>query len=204
MDSIVSFRDFEERDIDFIHKCKNDEKLNSMIVGAFRPFSHEDAEKWVQGCMGEHDSFKFWAVCSNDEEKRIIGWVSISEISKDNSSACFHGIVIGDKDYRDGRAWIECYLFILSQVFEVYKLNRIWGRYLEDHPSSRYIAEAVLLKKEGLFREAVFKNGIYHNMIQNSMLAREYFEYRDSGDLEYSKVFRRLLGLIRSSKKNKN
>ena len=33
----VAFRDFEERDIDFIYRCKNDENLNSMIVGEFKP-----------------------------------------------------------------------------------------------------------------------------------------------------------------------
>ena len=118
MERTVCFRDFEERDIDFIYKCKNDEKLNSMIVGQWHPFTHEEATKWVHGCMGEHETYKFWAIATNDEEKRIVGWVSISNIDKVNQSVCFHGIVIGDPMYRDGFAWIESYLFILEYVFE--------------------------------------------------------------------------------------
>ena len=158
------FRDFEERDIDFIYECKNNEKLNSMIVGQSKPFSHSEAEKWVHGCMGEHDAFKFWAMCTNDEEKRIVGWVSLSQIDKINSSACFHGIVIGDDDYRDGIAWIESYLFILEQVFVKYKLNRVWGAYLEDHPASGLIADAVLLRTEGQKSKKEYnKEKIYSN-----------------------------------------
>ena len=112
MVNTITFRDFEEHDIDFVYKCKNDAKLNSMIVGDFHPFTYEEAEKWVHGCMGEHETFKFWAVCTKDKEQRIIGWVSLSNINKNESSAFFHGIVIADPDYRDGLAWIESYLFV--------------------------------------------------------------------------------------------
>ena len=45
MDSTVLFRDFEDRDIDFIYHCKNDEKLNEMIVGQYHPFTYEEAVK---------------------------------------------------------------------------------------------------------------------------------------------------------------
>ena len=46
------FRDFEERDIDFIYHCKNDEKLNSMIVGQWYPFTYEEAVKWYKKAVG--------------------------------------------------------------------------------------------------------------------------------------------------------
>ena len=106
MERTVCFRDLEERDIDFIYKCKNDEKLNSMIVGQWHPFTYEEAAKWVHGCMGEHETYKFWAIATNDEEKRIVGWISLSNIYKVNRSACSHGIVIADPAYRNGLSWI--------------------------------------------------------------------------------------------------
>ena len=114
----VAFRDFEERDIDFVFKCKNDKKLNDMIVKQSHVFSYEDAVRWVRGCMGEHKDFKFWAVCTNDDEQRIVGWISLSSIDCVNKSACFHGIVIGDEDYHDGFAWIESYLFVMEYAFQ--------------------------------------------------------------------------------------
>ena len=88
MERSVLFRDFEERDIDFIYKWKNDEKLNSLIVGEFKKMSYEEAVNWVHGCMGEHETYKYWAICTNDDEKRIVGWVSLSSIDKVNQSAC--------------------------------------------------------------------------------------------------------------------
>ncbi len=91
MINTVCFREFEERDIDFIYRCKNDDKLNSMIVGQYHPFTYEEAAQWVHGCMGEHESYKFWAMCTNDDDKKIIGWISLSNIDYENQKACHHG-----------------------------------------------------------------------------------------------------------------
>ena len=101
MERTVLFRDFEERDIDFVYQCKNDEKLNSMVVGQWHPFTREEAKQWVYGCMGVHDSYRFWAICTNDNEKRIVGWISLSNIDNETKRAHFHGIVIADPLYRD-------------------------------------------------------------------------------------------------------
>lgn len=199
MESTVSFRDFEERDIDFVYRCKNDEKLNSLIVGNWHPFTHEEAEKWVHGCMGDHDTYKFWAICTNDEEKRIVGWVSLSNIDKVNRSACSHGIVIADPAYRNGLAWIESILFIQEQVFEKMGLNRIYGSCRVDHKLSMQMGVAMFRQTEGIQREAIFDNGKYVDIHMSSLLAREYFEHKNNGDYETSKVIRRLT----AAKKNK-
>lgn len=193
MEKTVDFRDFEERDIDFIYKCKNDEKLNSLIVGDFHPFTYEEAVKWVHGCMGEHDTYKFWAVCTNDEEKRIIGWVSLSKIDKKNRSACFHSIVIADSDYKTGIAWIESYLFVYEQAFEIIGLNRVYGTCRVDHKLSMRMSPTMFSQKEGILREAIYDNGRYVDLYAAALLAKEYFEHKASGDYEISKVIRRLV-----------
>jgi len=192
MDNTVTFRDFEERDIDFIYKCKNDKKLNRLIVGGWHPFTYEEAVKWVHGCMGEHDTYKFWAVCTNDEEKRIVGWVSLSNIDKTNQSACSHGIVIADPGYRNGLAWIESILFIYEQVFEKMGLHRIYGSCRADHKLSMQMGAAMFRHKEGIQREALFDNGKFVDVHMSSLLSREYFEHKNNGDYEISKVIRRL------------
>lgn len=196
----VTFRDFEERDIDFVHCCKNDEKLNSMIVGEFRPFSYEEAVKWVHGCIGEHETFKFWAVCTNDEEQRIIGWVSISNIDRINRSVCSHGIVIADPAYRNGLAWIESIIFIHTQIFEVMNMNRVYGSCRADHKLSMQLAEAMYKYKEGVAREAIFRDGQFVDVVTYSLLAREYFEHKNKGDYELDNLMRRLVKLSRNKK----
>lgn len=191
----VSFRDFEERDIDFIFKCKNDEKLNSMIVGDYHPYTYEEATKWVHGCMGEHETFKFWAVCTNDVERKIVGWVSLSNIDKVNESACFHGIVIADKDYRDGFAWIETYSFILKYSFEILRINRLYGSSIVGHKQSNMAGLLFLFKVEGIMREAIVKNGKRYDVRLTSILKNEYFQHKENGDFEFKAILRRLKSL---------
>lgn len=200
MEKTVCFRDFEERDIDFIYKCKNDEKLNSMIVGQWHPFTYEEAAKWVHGCMGEHETFKFWAVCANDEEKRIVGWVSISNIDYINKKACFHGIVIGDPNYRDGFAWIESYLFIYDYCFEVLKLNRVYGESLVGHKNSNNIAHILQSTREGYKRQDIYKNGQYYDVAFGAMLREEYLEHKSNGDYEMRAIIKRIAYLRKNKK----
>lgn len=192
MVNTVTFRDFEERDIDFIYHCKNDEKLNSMIVGQFHPFTYEEAVKWVHGCMGEHETFKFWAICTNDEEKRIIGWISLADIDYVNKKCRTHSIVIADPDYNDGLAWLESVLFMLEYAFEEVGLNRVYGKSLLGHPMSNKIGPLMYMQIEGVLRQAYFKEGKFYDLQYIGILRDEYFAHKEAGDYEIMKLIRRL------------
>lgn len=201
MEPTVLFRDFEERDIDFVYKCKNDEKLNSMIVGQFKPFSREDAEKWVHGCMGEHDNFKFWAICTNNEEKRIVGWMAISQIDRVNKSVFTHSIVVNDPDYNDGYAWIESVLHMFSYSFDKLGMNRVWGESVVGHPMSRRIGPLLFMTNEGTMRQASYKNGYFVDLQIDAILREEYYSHRDAGDYDMMKIIRRLRKILKEEKK---
>lgn len=192
MQQTVRFRDFEERDVDFVFRCKNDEQLNSMIVGDFHPLTYEEAQKWVRGCMGEHDTYKFWAICTNDEEQRIVGWVSLSKIDRINDSACFHGILIAEPDYRNGFAWIESYLFILKYTFEQLGLNRLYGSSIIGNKASNAAGELFLFQREGILRESVFRNGKRYDVRLSSILKNEYFKYKEEGKYELKSILKRI------------
>jgi RimJ/RimL family protein N-acetyltransferase len=192
MVNTVTFRDFEERDIDFIYKCKNDEKLNSMIVGDYHPYTYEEATKWVHGCMGEHETFKFWAVCTNDVEKRIIGWVSLSDINMIESSASFHGIVIADPRFRDGLAWIESYLFVYDYAFEKLNLNKVYGSALVNHVTSQTMRRVMYGKTIDYKKNAVFKNGIYHDISVGELSRDVYTKHKNNGDYKLSSILKRV------------
>lgn len=201
MKQTVLFREFEERDIDFVYRCKNDEKLNSLIVGPYHPFTYEEAVNWVHGCMGEHETFKFWAICTNDVEKRIVGWVSISQIDYTNQSACFYGIVIGDEEYQDGTTWIDSYLFIHDYVFENLKFNRLYGSNLVIQKASSCMGIAMCGQVEGIARQAILKNGKFQDVIYMSILRDEYIYHKQQGDFEYKKIIARLIKARKDLKK---
>lgn len=200
MEKTVCFRDFEERDIDFIYKCKNDEKLNSMISGQWHPFTYEEAAKWVHGCMGEHETYKFWAIATNDEEKRIVGWCSLSDIDYSNKSVCYHGLVIADPCYNDGIAWIETNLFVFDYIFEILKLNRMYGTALLGHKTSNAAEFVFFQDREGIQREAIYKNGKYYDLVLSAMLRRDYLLHKDNGDYKITNLLKR----IRTYKKQYN
>lgn len=200
MQPTVIFRDFEERDIDFIYKCKNDEELNSLIVGHYHPFTYEEATKWVRGCMGEHETYKFWAVCTNDEEKRIVGWTAISDINQQDKSASLHSVVIGDKMFKNGMAYIACYLHVIDYAFRVLKFNRLLATYLAIHKAPSIYNQALYFQKEGIQRAAHYKSGVFIDVIQTSMLYNEYREHYDKGDFEINKIIRRLIQIIKQDK----
>lgn len=200
MQKTVIFRDFEERDIDFVYRCKNDTELNSMIVGPYHPFTYKEAEDWVHGCMGEHENFKFWAICPNDKEQNIIGWTALAKIDRTNQSACTHSIVIGDPAYNDGFAWIETVLFLFEYAFEKLEMNRVYGESLMGHPVSNLVENLMYMTREGVFRQAVYKNGRFYDISYAAILKDEYFAHKNAGDYELPRLIRRLRSLRKNSK----
>lgn len=192
MNSTICFREFEERDVDAIYRWKNDEKLSQMIVGQFQPITYEDAQKWVKGCMGSHDNFIFWAICTNDDEKRIVGWAALAKIDKVNQSAETHSIVIADPDYNDGFAWLETEILMFNYAFEVLKLNRLYGVSLVGHKISNQVGELLFMKTEGILRQAIYKNDRFYDLQYDAILKDEYFAHKEAGDYELMAIIRRL------------
>ena len=191
MDSIVCFRDFEERDIDFVYRCKNNEKLWEYTVGDFHKFSYEEAVEWVHGCMRDDPTYKFWAICKNDETRDIVGWCSIAKINYDNKSAELHGIVIGDVEYHDGFTWIESLLFILKYVFETLCFEKLTTCWLIDHPISSCLACFV---KQGSSESIVIENNGHPHKIESVYFTKEeYYHNRDAGDFEMRKIIQKIV-----------
>lgn len=201
MANTVDFRPFEERDIDFIYACKNDEKLNSMIVGQFRRYSREDAEQWVRGVIrADRDDMKFWAICTSDSEKRIVGWVSFSEIDMESRSACHHGLVIGDPDYKDGTAMFEAMLFSMDYAFSTLRLHRIYGWCLSEHKTTPHMNNALGFVLEGRRRDAFYKNNRYYDLLDYGLLETEYQKNLESGRYNLNTLMRNFVKSLKNKK----
>jgi len=160
----------------------------------------EEALDWVKARMRHNDYRVFWAICSRKTGK-MIGYACLTDIHYINSSANLSGIMIGDKDYQDGMAWVETYLFIYEYVFERLNLNRIYGHAIDEHKMTLAIREAMFSVREGVMRQAAFKNGNYYDVSIGSILREEYFAHKANGDYEISAVLKRLTKAIRDQKK---
>ena len=199
METTVYFRAFEEDDAELIYQWMNDDELKKMSVGLNRRMCKEEALEWVKARMHHNDYRVFWAICAKDTGK-MIGYTCLTDIHYINRSANFSGIVIGDKNYQDGIAWIESYLFVYEYGFERLNLNRIEGTVILGHKATIAIGDVMFSKGEGILRQAAYKNGKYYDVGIGSLLRDEYYMHKEKGEYEISAVLKRFTKMIRDSK----
>lgn len=122
----------------------------------------------------------------------MIGYASLTDIHYINRSANFSGIVIGDKDYQDGFAWIETYLFVYEYAFDRLGMNRVYGESILEHTTTQAMRELMYTTKEGVQRQAVYKNGKYYDVVMSSLLKCEYEEHKYNGDYDLLAILKRV------------
>lgn len=182
MKNRVCFRPFEERDVNFVYKVKQNMKIQKDVVKDIRNFSYQDAVEWVHGCMATDQRYRFWAICSNDEFQNIVGWCGISSIDPINKKACARGITIANPAYNDGIAWYETYVFLLDYVFDTLKFNRFYTVTFTSNIQTMIFNEELFLNtREGLMKQSVFKDGEYHDVAIHAILKDEYINLRSKG-----------------------
>ena len=108
--------------------------------------------------------------------------------------------MIGDRDYQDGLAWIETYLFVYEYVFERLNLHRLYGTAINEHKSTILIRSVMFSQTEGIMRDAAFKNGRYYDVSISSVLSNEYFQHKNAGEYEMSAILRRMRKAIKDNK----
>lgn len=197
MEGTVCFRDFEERDIDFVYKCKNTETLWEFTIGSYRKFSYEDVSKWVQGCMRCDPKYKFWAICKNDENRDIVGWCSVTNIDYSTKTALGLGVVIANPEYNDGFTLVESVLYVFHYVFETLGLNKLTVRFLPEHPVSRYCK--CFMNYEKTMVNAVVKNGISHDVECYSISREVYFSIVAAGNSKIREIIRKVISNYKAS-----
>lgn len=189
----VIFREFEERDAEFVCKTKAEPHFFDLAVGESNVLSYEESVSWVQGSKNSDDTYKYWAICSDDSEQRIVGWCGISNIDYRNKSAYFHTIVINDKDYKGGAVVNATHRFIMQYVFEVLKLNRLYSSFLAENEFQYKTSQMVFNCVEGVMKQAVYKNGTYHDLVIAAIIKKEYFEHKNNGDFELENILQKIM-----------
>ena len=97
----IYLRLMEPEDYETTYKWRNDYNMQKMTCGPLRFISKEMEKNWAQRRSLDNTNDIYLAVCSLESDK-MIGYTSINDINYVNRSCSIGGIVIGDKDYRDG------------------------------------------------------------------------------------------------------
>jgi ribosomal-protein-alanine N-acetyltransferase len=119
----------------------------------------------------------YLAICLNDESKKMIGYASINNIDMINRKADCGGIVIGEKNERNGKVLIDTFLLIFEHVFNDLGIHRFTGACLEEHKNSRIMMEMLGFKKEGIAIDAIYKEHKYHDVYNYVILDSDFCNF---------------------------
>ena len=177
----VYLRLFEPEDYEKTYQWHNDFDIQKSTCGPIRFVSKEIEKSWVLSKATNNQQDIYLAICLI-ENGQMIGWYSISDIDYHNRKCHCSGVVIGDKRYRDGEAYLEAGRLAFGYIVYEMNMNRISGSCLREHILSRANMEAGFWTLEGIERQAIFKNGQYHDICHYSILRDEYFEHLNKGE----------------------
>lgn len=190
MASII-VRAFEMSDVTLINEWRNDPEIQSTTGSTTRKVSSEMEKEWVRSKMMNNYNEIYWAICLNDETKRMVGYTSINNIDYINRTTEGGGTVIGDKESRDGIIYLEVALLKLDYIFNTLNLNRTTGKCATENKRTKDLLLSLNYEMEGRMRQVVYKNGVYHDVFIFSLLRDEYYRGLQNGDYEVSSVIKR-------------
>ena len=169
----VYLRAFELEDYKLINLWRSDREITALLSGNVIFVSSEREKKWVEEKIFNDTTCLYLAICLN-ENKEMVGYLSVTSIDSRNRKAEWAGIIIGRKDLlRHGYAH-EAVRLMLEHLFFELGLHRVYAYVLEEHESSLRMCYKAGFKKEGILKDNVFKNNRFHNSVLLSVLKDEF------------------------------
>ena len=162
-----------------------------MTAGNFRYVSIEREKEWVKDKMFNDRTDIYLAICLNDESKRMIGYTSLNNIDYTNRKVCGGGIVIGEKEFRDGIILMESMLLLMSHCFDIMNMTKLYGKCLVEHTTSNCMLQSLKWMYEGTLRKDVYKLNAYHDVNMYSILRDDYYEAQSIEYYIMSKIIKR-------------
>lgn len=203
MSKSIFLRPFKEEDVYLINKWRNDVEIQNTTTGPIRFVSLEIEKEWLKQKMLNNIKEIYLAICLNDESQKMIGYISLRNINHLNQSADGMGVIIGDKDAKDGIALLEAIEILLQYAFEQLNLNRIGASCISDHPISHLLFETFGYTKEGIQRQLIYKNGEFKDVHQYSLLKSEYLSLKEKGEYNIKNLIKRFVLSKKNFNKNK-
>lgn len=200
MDGEVFLRAFQLDDHLLINKWRNDPEIQKMTCGNFRYVSLEIEKEWVKQVMMDNTKNIYLAICLNDETQTMIGYASINNINYINRVAECGGIVIGEKEYRDGEIKFLVSAKLREFVFDHLNMNRYTSNCLSGYKAPELMMLASGYKLEGIERQAIYKNGRYYDRKIFALLREEYYDYLEKGLYSFNEYLKAIRRLVKENK----
>lgn len=173
----IYLRAFEVDDYKLINKWREDEEIQSLLGGSKYYVSSEREKKWVEEKIFNNANQIYWAICLKNNNK-MIGYISVRDFDWINKKVKWHGLIIGDKKYRNIKNSLDAIYLMLDHIFNQLGMHRIYGYYMKENEKSILLGKMMGFKIEGTMREAIYKNGKYHDFIIAALLKNEFKELK--------------------------
>ncbi len=166
----VYLRPLQESDSESFCVWYNDEQVTRYL--GMKPLSGEKAKAAFNQMLSDPDGVYFGII--KKDEKRIIGYVFLADISTSHKVAQEFGIVIGDKDLWGHGFGGEAAKLILKYGFRRLKLHRIQLKVLDFNKRANRMYNRLGFVEEGVQREARLVDGKWRNVVLMGMLEKEF------------------------------
>lgn len=137
--------------------------------------------KWFESISND-ESVKHWIIQAGDKPVGLLWLYCIDLINQ----RCEWGCFIGEDDYRGkglGRP-LECNIY--DYVFDVLKLNKLYGEVLECNEIGIKIHEKFGFEVEGVLKQHICKNGQFYNVAYMAILSEKWHSIKNM--YEYQKI----------------
>jgi len=170
---MYKLRELRREDMVVINDWRNNSELIRYLGAPFRYINLDVDFAWYDNYMRNRSTNIRCVIVEIDDDDRVLGIVSLTDINLINQSAEFH-IMIGDKENRGKGIGYFATTEILKHAFNNMNLNRIELEVIKNNSCALKLYEKVGFKQEGIKRKSIYKNSEFKDMIIMAILKEEF------------------------------
>ena len=166
-------RKFHLEDVNDVYEYGSDEEVNKYVK--FETYkSLHDAQNYIDYVLTKYSKGEIapWAIIHKKDNK-MIGYIEFIEIKEDH----YWGEIsyVFNRNYWGKGLGSEAVKEILNLAFNIFELNRVQARCINENIASYRIMEKVGMKYEGTSKEAMLKDNNFHDIVQYAILKKEHY-----------------------------
>ncbi|MDT3699957.1 MAG: GNAT family protein [Thermincola sp.] len=166
----VIIRTMKRPDIPLLVKWKNDDEIADFVRGAPIHTTYDIENRRYEKGLREYDAVR---LIIETLPGRPIGFISISDIDKDNQKADL-GMLIGEKEYWSQGYGSDTLITLLRHLFFDLGFNRISLEVFEYNTRAKKVYEKIGFKVEGIERQGLLRKNQYYDIYLMGILQEDF------------------------------
>lgn len=168
----VRIRTMKRPDIPLLVKWKSDAEIADLVRGGPITTTYDIENRRFEKGLSEHDVVR---LIIETLPGMPIGFISISEIDKENQKADL-GMLIGEKEFWDQGYGTDALITLLKHLFFDLGFNRIGLEVFEYNIRAKKVYEKIGFQVEGIERQGLLHKGKYCDIYLMGILREEFEE----------------------------